>query len=59
MNIFECEIYMFGNSHTIIVETHHTLEEIKNDWSLHEKLVMDAMLKGKIYVQSHIEQINE
>lgn len=57
MNTFECEIYMFGSTHTIYVETEHTLEEIKNDWSLHEKLVMDAMLKGKIYVQSHIEQI--
>jgi len=57
MNVFECEIYMFGSARTIIVHTDHTLEEIKADWSLHEKLVMDAMLEGKIYVQSHIEQI--
>lgn len=58
MNVFECEIYMFGESHKIIVETSHTLEEIKNDWGLHQKLVMDAMLEGKIYIQSHIEQID-
>jgi hypothetical protein len=58
MNFFECEIYMFGTTHTIIVQTEHTLKEIKSDRNLHEKLVKDAMLKGKIHVQSYIEQID-
>jgi hypothetical protein len=57
MNKFECEIYMFGTTHTIYVETEHTLEEIKNNWSLHEKLVIEAMLKGKVYVQSFIREL--
>ena len=57
MNNFECEIYIYGSCHTIYVETEHTLEEIKADRNLHERLVIDAMLKGKVHVQSFIKQI--
>jgi len=56
LNGFECEVYMFGETKTIDVYTNHTLEELKQDWDLREKLIIKEIIK-QIEIQSYIKQI--
>lgn len=56
MNTFECEVYMFGGAHTIIINTDHTLKEIESDWGLRCDLI-EEQITSEINVQSYIAQI--
>lgn len=42
------ETYIFGASRTVIVETEHTVEEIKADWDLRTKLINEELIKDSI-----------
>lgn len=40
------DTYIFGSDYSIIVETEHTVEEIKNDWGLRERLINEGLAKA-------------
>jgi len=40
------DTYIFGNDHSVMVETEHTVEEIKNDWGLRERLINEGLAKA-------------
>lgn len=40
----ELETYIFGSSRELVVETDHTIEEIKASWDLREELINKALI---------------
>ena len=52
----ELETYIFGASRTVIVETEHTIEEIKADWDLRTKLINEALIKDSRPQDNEIEE---
>jgi uncharacterized protein (DUF1919 family) len=55
-NVFECQVYIFGECRSICIITNHSLTEIQNDWELREKLITEKILNS-MEIQSYIKQL--
>lgn len=52
----ELETYIFGSSREIVVETDHTIAEIKASWDLREKLINEALIAESMPQDSKITE---
>lgn len=56
MNYFNCKVYMFGDDRYVFIETEHTLEELKADYGLLDRIVTEEVIE-MINVQATITQV--